>query len=120
MSDKVILNDDDSYGVEVASPDFNDQIKVTFALDISVGQQKEFDGFRKRISEEQDDTKKIKIYGELGEFMLKALVKDWNLYDKEEQKLPIDGKTIDSYMSKRLQGWITKRVQDFFIPTAPK
>lgn len=90
------------------SPEFNNDIKVKFATDISANvrrKAREISGNTK-LSEQQKGVKLI-------ELMLSASIFGWNLTDGEDVDLPITVDTIDNLLPKSIADWIIKEAQSF-------
>jgi hypothetical protein len=124
MTNRVIITDEDSYGSVEKSPTFKPEIKVIFATDIPVIQrkeiQKEIENIKSFMNKDKDNMseEESKQYKEqslkYGEMMIKIIVLDWNLYDKEGNKLPINADTLDNKLSSLLSNWIMETAMSFF------
>ena len=81
------------------SPEFNKDIKVVFADDISTEVMKKFqEGGEDWI-----------------ERMLAELIIDWNLTDKKGAKLPRTVEGLDKIKSIKLRNWIIQTLQEVLV-----
>lgn len=114
MQDKVIVTDQDIYGFEELSPEFKPEIKVKFASDISAGQKREIRKMMEVIANKKGEVDE-KSANEYGELIVKYIVLDWNIYDSEGNKLPVNADTIDNKLSRNLSKWILEEANARFL-----
>lgn len=82
------------------SPDFAKDIVVVFSDDVSVETMKLFN---------EEETEKWMNP------MLKEVVLDWNLFDENNEKLPISLDGLDKIKSIKLRNWILTTLQEVIL-----
>ena len=91
----------ETYGEKIEkSPPFAKDIVVVFSDDISVETMRLFSG-----------AKEEKWMNP----MLKEMIIDWNLYDEDNNKLPISIEGLDKIKSIKLRNWIIVTLQEIIL-----
>lgn len=116
-NEKVVITDLDSYGLSVESPEFKPEIKITFAEDVPAKTRIEMQRLANSLEDEKDAKELVILNEKFAALIVLNFVKDWNLYDDKDNKLPISVETLEKRISSRLLDWITKKAYSFLALT---
>jgi len=105
--EKFVINDDSRFGQREVSPDFEPNIKIVLAEDISAP---DFNKLKALVGGGKEK--------EFGDLLFKTMILDWNLYDKDDKKIEITTDNIDGKLPKRLGSWIANEATESFFVIA--
>lgn len=107
MDSKYIVNSDQTFGEETKSPDFEPNIKVTFALDVSANTRQKIQELQKK-GESEDNIEAV------ARLLFESYVRDWNFYVNDNEKLELTIENMDKYLSARVNSWVMEEIKGLF------